>query len=127
MKSQFLTAEKYGQKTLVSLQKKPKCSARTCDTKNYLGDTGMQECNSFLEFGQICGTNALCKATGASNGSEGLLHLFRELHGQLLKDFVIFFHGLLQAISNNLPDNSKELRARLSANSPALFVHFNTR
>ena len=91
------------------------------DHRTYL--TGLLN-NAFLEFGQIASTNALCKATGATNGPEGLLCLFKELHGQLLKDFVIFFHGLLQAISKSLPFKSQKVRASLSANSPALFVHF---
>jgi len=83
--------------------------------------------NAFLEFGQICSLNALCKATGASDSHEGLLRLFKELHGQLLKDFVIFFHGLLQVISKSLPFKSQKVRARFSANSPALFVRFDVR
>ncbi|MGB7749856.1 MAG: hypothetical protein WBN75_21515 [Verrucomicrobiia bacterium] len=51
--------------------------------------------------------NAMFKSTGASNPVEGLFHIFQILVNEVLKDFVIFFHGVLQAMTEAIPAKAK--------------------
>ncbi len=77
--------------------------------------------NAFLEFGQTCSMHALFKATGATNSVEGLFRVYQVLGGNLMSNFVIFYHGVLQAISNTIPAKASPDIMRVSSSSPALF------
>ena len=74
-----------------------------------------------MEFGQVCSMNALFKSTGAANGFEGLLRVYQVLGVELMRDFVTFFHGVLEAISKTIPMKAEPYVMRFSDSSPALF------
>lgn len=77
--------------------------------------------NAFVEFGQTCSMNALFKSTGASDGSEGLFHVFDVLVNKVMRDFIVFFHGVLQAMSEGIPARAKPYGMIIRHSSPALF------
>ena len=77
--------------------------------------------NAFMEFGQVCSMNALFKSTGARNPVEGLFRVYEVLGVHLMRDFVAFFHGVLQAMTKTIPAKAVPHTMRISDSSPALF------
>ena len=65
--------------------------------------------------------NAMFKSTGVSNGIEGLFHVFEVLVNEVMKDFVIFFHGVLQVMTKAIPTKAKPYGMIIRQASPALF------
>ena len=65
--------------------------------------------------------NAMFKSTGVSNSVEGLFHVYQVLVNEVLKDFVVFFHGVLQAMTEAIPANAKPYGMIIKHASPALF------
>ncbi len=78
---------------------------------------------AFMEFGQVCSTHSLCKSTGKANMVEGLFHAYGEIGGTLVKAFLVFLHGVISVICNNISRESNRTAITISETSPALFLH----
>lgn len=77
---------------------------------------------AFLEFGQFISMNALFKSTGATNAIEGFYKVYGDLGISLVKDFIVFFHGVLQVIGKEITFRSEKVKIPRRADSPALYM-----
>lgn len=76
--------------------------------------------DTVFEFAQEYAMNALFKATGKLDALAAFRHAYEDLV-KLQEDVHVFFHGLLQAMSRGLPEESEKFTFQCTPHSPALF------